>query len=70
MLRVPDPVIGLPLIERAEPVSVNPTDVTVPEPLLLKVFQSVEVKTPVADAEALPIEILGVVVGSAIEINA
>ena len=70
MLRVPDPVIGEPVTVKALPLSVNATDVTEPEPLLLKVFQSVAVKTPVADAEALPIEILGVVVGLVIVINA
>ena len=37
------------------------TDVTVPEPLLLKVFQSVEVKYPFTDVVAAGILMAGVV---------
>jgi len=43
MAKVPEVVMGLPDIDRKLGTDAA-TDVTVPEPLLLKVFQSVEVK--------------------------
>jgi hypothetical protein len=43
MARVPEVVIGLPDTDRKLGTEAA-TEVTVPEPLLLKVFQSVEVK--------------------------
>jgi len=61
------PSVKLPLVVTV-PVNVNPftvpvpdTLVTEPEPLLLKVFQSVDVKYPLTDVVAAGIEIVGVV---------
>jgi hypothetical protein len=60
MVNVPLVVIGLPEIEMPV-LAVAATLVTVPEPLLLKVFQSVLVRYPLADVVAGGMLITGVV---------
>jgi hypothetical protein len=59
MAIVPEPVIGTPDTENIEG-TVAFTEVTEPEPLLLKVFQSVEVKYPSVLVLAAAILIAGV----------
>ena len=56
---MPDVVIGLPLIDKKAG-TVAATLVTEPEPLLLKVVQSAEVRYPFTDDVAAAILIAGV----------
>ena len=56
---MPDVVIGLPVTDRKVG-TVAATLVTEPEPLLLKVVQSVEVRYPFTDAVAAAMLIAGV----------
>jgi len=58
---VPDVVIGEPATEIKPPVKDCATLVTVPDPLLLNVVQSVDDKYPSTDVVAFGIEIAGVV---------